>query len=131
MSCNCEVPSLYKSKIVITRKEHKCVECGKRIAIAEKSEKVDALYGGEFQSFYTCLQCHEIIEFIRQDSEDDLLKELNKELCCHGELYDLLYEFVFDSLEDEEDGPTCHYRPNVSWLNPFVNGKFSLSVEAR
>ncbi len=131
MSCDCEVPSLYRSKLVRTRKKHKCVECGQRIEIAEKVKKVDALYDGEFQSFYTCLQCQEIIEFIRQNTEDDLLKELNKELCCHGELYDLLYEFVFDDREEENDDPACHYRPNVPWLNPFVDGKLSLSVEVK
>jgi DNA-directed RNA polymerase subunit RPC12/RpoP len=121
---------VYKSKLVTTRKKHKCVECGNRIAIAEKAEKVDALYDGGFQTFYTCLQCQEIINFIRQDHDDDLLKELKDNLCCHGELYELLDECVFDS-QEEEEGYACHYRPNVSWLNPFVNGKLSLSLEAR
>ena len=131
MSCDCEHPTLYKSKLVAIRKQHKCVECGEKIAIGEKAEKVDALYDGTFQTYYTCLQCQEIIDFIRQDTEDELLKELDEALCCHGELYDLLYEFCFDDREEENDGPACPYLPEVSWLNPFVNGKLSLKIEVK
>ena len=128
MSCDCNYPTLYKSKIVRTRKKHECVECGERIEIAEKAEKIDTLYDGNFQTFYTCLDCQKIIAFIRQDTEDDLLKELNEALCCHGELYELLFEFVFN--DKEKDAPACHYLPNVPWLNPFVNGKLSLNKNA-
>jgi hypothetical protein len=124
------MPALYRSKLVKTRKKHKCVECNEHIAIGEKAEKVDAIYDGSFQTFYTCLQCQEIIEFIRQEHEDDLLKDLKEALCCHGELYELLSESVFDS-QEEEEGYACHYRPNVSWLNPFVQGKLSLNIEAK
>lgn len=129
MSCDHNSPTLYNSKVAVTRKRHECVECGERIEIAEKTKKIDTLYDGNFQTFYICLECQKIIEFIRQDSEDDLLKELNEALCCHGELYELLFEFVFD--DREEDDPACHYLPNVPWLNPFVNGKLSLNVEAK
>lgn len=129
MSCDCNSSALYNSKVVVTRKRHECVECGERIEIAEKVKKIDTFYDGNFQTFYTCLECQKIIEFIRrQDSEDDLLKDLNEALCCHGELYDLLFEFVFDNRE--EDSPACHYRPNVPWLNSLVNGKLSLNKNA-
>jgi hypothetical protein len=132
MSCDCDIPELYKSKLVTTRKKHRCVECGQRIAIAEKAEKVDALYSGYgFQTFYTCLQCYEIIDFIRQEHDDDLLKDLKETLCCHGELYDLLYELVFDDREEENEGLACHYLPDVPWLNPFTKEKLSLKVEAK
>lgn len=130
MSCDCERPTLYKSKLVITRKKHKWVECRQHIESGEKAEKVDALYDGAFQTFYTCLQCQEIINFIR-DAKDDLCKELNETLCCHGELYDLLFENVFDNREEENQGPACYYSPDISWLNPFVNGKLSLKLEVK
>jgi hypothetical protein len=102
-----------------------------RIKIGEKAEKVDALYNGEFQHFYTCLQCQEVIDFIRQEHEDDLLKDLKEVLCCHGELYDLLFELVFNDREEENESPACHYLLDVPWLNPFVKGKVSLKVEAK
>lgn len=131
MSCDCDIPQLYESRLVTTRKKHKCVECGQHIAIGEKAEKVDALYYNSFQHFYTCLQCQEIIDFIRQEHEDDLLKDLNEALCCHGELYDLLFELVFDDREEENEGSACLYLTDVPWLNPFTKGKVSLKVEEK
>lgn len=133
MSCNCKFPTRYSSNLVTTRKRHKCVECGNFIKAKEKAEKVDALYNNNLQTFYTCLECQEIIEFIRhrQDNEDELFNELHEALCCHGELYDLLYELCFDDREEENEGPACHYLLDVSWLNPVAKGKLSLKIEAK
>lgn len=131
MSCDCEVPALYRSKLVTTRKKHKCVECGIIIPLASQAEKVDTLYDGCFQSLYTCLKCQEVIDYIRQyTGEDDMILGLQENLCCHGELYEVLHCAVFDDIdEDQEEGMACYYRPSVSWLNPVVKGRFTLNQE--
>ena len=89
-------PELYKDKIVKARKEHKCCECGERIAIGERHEHAKGKWDGNWDSYRTCLFC----------------TKLRAELCCFGgwifgELRELVWEVygldyvTNDTIEDE------------------------------
>lgn len=134
MSCDFyDAPALYNSRIVRVRKPHKCVECRAVIQPGQQAEKIDALYSEGFSTFYTCLDCVELIAYLRTQKI---------ELCCHGELGEIIYEedLIFSDDELEEiysaeswyddskgcvRGQSCPIVTKAPWLK-IVNGHFRL-----
>lgn len=136
MSCDCAHPAVYSAKVVRVRKQHKCTECNHRINIGESAEKVDALWDDQFQTVYTCVECCKIRDFLKEKFPEDI--------CCHGELFDFIWEagFLFseDEIEEEADwvqdyndsvgvvrGSNCIIATHVPWLIR-RNGKFCLAA---
>lgn len=135
MNCDCDRPSAYFVKIVKVRKPHKCCECGLTINQQERAEKADGIYDGEFRTFYTCLDCLGILNFLKP--------KFPEALDCHGELADFLSEsgFLYSKTEIEREarnvlpnydktrgvvrGSCCVIAPLVPWL-VHQNGKFRL-----
>ncbi len=86
MSCDCIYPSVYKARVVRTRKLHKCCECGNKILPGQQAEKVDALWDGQFSTIYTCLECMAVRDRLKEVFADD-----EDVLCCHGEMFEFLW----------------------------------------
>jgi hypothetical protein len=65
--CSCDhdgVPaSVFRRKVIVARKQHKCCECGATIQPGEKYEKVDGLWEDMWEHHTTCAIC----DRIRQD----------------------------------------------------------------
>lgn len=62
-----EMPSVFSCEYPKARKEHKCCECRRTIAIGEKYEKVKGIWEGKAKRFKTCLPCASLRDdFARQ-----------------------------------------------------------------
>lgn len=98
--CDCDLypPTFYEACEVKGRKEHKCSECLRAIAIGERHEYVKGLWEGDFDQFRTCSECV-------------LLRESLKIDCFgHGQL--------MDELDDHRDTPSViefFERRQVNW----------------
>jgi hypothetical protein len=101
MSCDCDSPSVYHASLVKVRKPHKCCECGGNIQPPQQAEKIDALWDGEFSTIYTCVDCVAVRDYLKERyvSDDD------ESLCCHGEMYEYLWQsdLLWDEDEIEEE----------------------------
>jgi hypothetical protein len=63
LSCECdfdESPSIFRCKIVIARKPHKCYECGEVISIGTEYEYIFGVWNGDASSFHTCERCADL-----------------------------------------------------------------------
>ncbi len=114
MTCDCEVAAIYSAKVVKTKKPHECVECGEQIGVQSPAEKVDALWDGLFQTVYTCANCMELRDFLKNKFPD--------ELCCHGELFEFIYESGFLCSEDEIETEAATWVQNYDSAIGVVRG---------
>jgi len=65
MECACTIDTYFEGgsasfcseKIVTARKKHKCCECYRTINAGEKYEKVAGVWGGDFSTYKTCIDC--------------------------------------------------------------------------
>ena len=58
--CTCDSsdgPEFMTTRYLVARKAHKCIECGKRVKIGQKYQRVAGVWDKEFDSFATCLHC--------------------------------------------------------------------------
>jgi len=62
LACGCDdlAPSVFNEKFVKARKEHKCCECGKDIAIGEIYEYTFGVWDGDASSYHTCEKCSDL-----------------------------------------------------------------------
>jgi len=65
INCDCSIivdssPEIFESKIVIARKKYTCVECHSEIEIGQRYEYSNGLWGGQWDSFKTCIPCASI-----------------------------------------------------------------------
>lgn len=65
--------SLYKEKLVKTRKEHECASCGKKIPIGQYAVSESGFMDGVSVSCYTCTNCIE--EWLEESGQVDLEDE--------------------------------------------------------
>ena len=72
----------------LSRKEHKCCECGQAITPGTKYEYSSGIWDGRPDSFKTCMSCVEIREEYRKEtSEEVCFRELGNcisETFCKG-----------------------------------------------
>lgn len=116
--CDCEPAELYTSKLVKTRKPHRCIECRIQIELGQQAEKVDALYDGRFTSFYTCLECKTLIEYLRT-------KKIVDDCLCHGDLGEEIDQqgFLYSDDDIEEE---CEHLPFYDESKGVVRGLYCL-----
>ena len=115
--CECDYPVLYHAKTVKVRKLHKCCECEQAIAPGEQAEKVDALWDGSFQTVYTCLTCVEVRDRVREEFADD-----SDCFCCHGEMYEYLWQSDLLWDEDEIEEEASMWVPDYGSLPGVIRG---------
>jgi len=60
-----ECAELYKEKIVIARKEHRCGACGERIEKGHRYTTVFVLFQGDAFTYKRCLRCQAIHKHLR------------------------------------------------------------------
>lgn len=61
--CYCDydaAPEFFSEKFVVAKKEHKCCECGKTIAVGAEYEYVSGKWDGSFGSFKSCIKCSDL-----------------------------------------------------------------------
>ncbi len=108
--CDDGYPDIYDKKLLKTRVNHKCIECGDLVKAGDRMWRVKSLFDGHFHRHYTCLDCEAIREHIcKLDPETDL---------CHGELIEYLQYGYLDS----------DYLPNVWWLQLRTNTKLKFKL---
>lgn len=54
---DCEMPQAFQQKMRKAKKEHKCCECHKIIAVGETYEYSSGVWDGRPASFKTCTEC--------------------------------------------------------------------------
>lgn len=75
MECSCTVANyggdyyheMINVRIPVARKQHECVECRKTIEPGEKYEYLVQVYGGDFQTYKTCLDCRQVVDIFFSD----------------------------------------------------------------
>jgi hypothetical protein len=87
--CDHVSPTLYESRVVKTRKPHRCCECDLEIPTGSQAQKTDGLWDGDFSTVYTCLKCQKIWDYIFENPELECL------CLVHGEMYDAIH-FMLD-----------------------------------
>lgn len=63
-SCDYDPPEVYSSRLVKARKEYRCYECDRKIAIGDTHEYVFGVSGGYPYQPRTCLHCVGIRQFV-------------------------------------------------------------------
>ena len=63
-SCDYDPPSVFSSKMVKARKQHRCDECRRRISAGERYSYVFGVWDGYANSFHICANCEEIRSFV-------------------------------------------------------------------
>lgn len=113
MTCECDYPSLYNAKLVKVRKQHKCCECKKKIWPSQQAEKVDALWDHVFSTIYTCNNCVALRDYLKANH----LNDGEESLCCHGEMYEYLWNsdllWTEDEVEEEASTWVPDYDPSL------------------
>ena len=93
MSCFCDYdyPSFYCRSTPTAKKRHKCEECSGYIEVGEKYEYVSGKWDGEFGTFKTCVRCHDLRQWVKNNVPC---------LCwAHGNTWEDLYCAVQDAHE--------------------------------
>jgi hypothetical protein len=62
--CDYDQPSVFSSKIVVARKEHRCGECRRLISIGERYKYIFGVWDGDASSHYICEHCSDIQKFV-------------------------------------------------------------------
>jgi hypothetical protein len=62
--CDYEPPSVYVATKPKARAEHRCTECGSKIARGETYERVFAVWDGYAQTCKTCARCLDLRAFV-------------------------------------------------------------------
>lgn len=68
----------------VSRKTHKCYECGKEILPGEKYERSSGVWDGDFNTFKTCADC----------------LSTRESFFCGGYIYGALWEYLWEHLRD-------------------------------
>lgn len=77
-----EMPSFQSDEWVKARKDHKCCECRKVIAVGERYERSTGKWDGRVKTYKTCAACQDI----------------RQSLCCNGWRYGSLWEDAEEQL---------------------------------
>jgi hypothetical protein len=83
-----EGPVCYTDKWRISRKPHRCCECGGIIFYKERYNYFSGIWDGEANSYKTCQDCCDIRDAIRSTCSYD-------EAPCFGELYSYIGEYGY------------------------------------
>ena len=69
MTCYCDYdqPSIYCSRIVRARKEHRCYECGGRILAGDRYEYTFAIWNGDPGQIKTCAHCRDLRIWVKNN----------------------------------------------------------------
>lgn len=62
--CDYDAPEVYSSRLVCARKNYRCYECGKPIAIGERHEYAFGIVDGYSYQPRTCTHCLDIRQFV-------------------------------------------------------------------
>lgn len=62
--CDYDAPSVFSSRMVKARKQHRCDECRRRISVGERYSYVFGVWDGYPDSFHVCAHCEEIRNFV-------------------------------------------------------------------
>lgn len=112
-------PTIYDSRLVVARRDHKCCECRQPIKKGEVYERVKGLWDGSWSNFKTCLSCYDVWQRIHHEEIDT----------CdygHGSLRQLIVDCDFVEEDESARGSHCGLVCTVSWLRRGVNGRFEL-----
>jgi len=55
-----DIPELYREVYRISRKKHKCCECGKEIPVGQEYQVCEGKWDGFFRTFKTCEKCADL-----------------------------------------------------------------------
>lgn len=118
--CNCSTddgPSCFRARRRKARKEHRCVECYKTIAVGETYEYTSGVWDGVGDSFKTCLRCV-VLREAHVDAEEAMQREeiderIARERARHGATLDLMQL----AEKHTEDSPWMP-RPNRYYIEP-------------
>lgn len=141
--CDLEYPVVCKTRIIKSKKDHQCIECGRIVPKGESLEKFDGLYDDEWKHYYTCEECFHLRSFIEQNISQEY-----PQIYGFGELLEFLWnaDFLFSDDEIQEEissfgllnyqehlgvpmGRNCPISTKVSWLK-IVEGRYRLDHEA-
>jgi len=98
-------PSVYRSKIQRTRKERKCGECNRKIAIGEPYQNVFMVYDGAPRTFVMCQHCLVAATWLVENCGGYLLEGVWEDVHSHvSELHRPQYRAVYRGLRRLEVG---------------------------
>jgi hypothetical protein len=123
MSCDCEYPEFFTTKIRKANKTHKYCECSTLINTGDLYDYLSGKWDGFIGSFKTCLECNEI--------KDWLDKKID---CCiaFGELRTELIESDIISVFDPDDKNSPYHvidcEDEVEMRNGFARLKKSIKL---
>jgi hypothetical protein len=63
--CDYEQPSVFNTSTPIARKEHRCTECGRRIAAGERYLYTWGIWDGSAWTFKTCPRCSSLLDYVK------------------------------------------------------------------
>ena len=64
-----DIPAVFRETYPIARKEHRCCECKRTIAVGQIYQLAEGLWDGEWSRFKTCIACDEMRQEIARLSD--------------------------------------------------------------
>jgi len=117
--------SFWKTKIVKTRKLHRCAFCGSVIPVKFNAEYNTGLHDGEFQSYYFCMFCKEFTEKYECDLADgfstgEMYDYIDETCTCNNRLHPIKHDIKEGVLEFDYDD--CEIVVKMSYEEFFKRG---------
>jgi hypothetical protein len=114
MSCDCEYPKFFTSKIRKARKTHKCDECSRLINIGDEYEYVSGKWDDFIGSYKTCFECSDVRTWLKKRID-----------CCvaFGELRTELIESEIISDDYDKFCYVMSYTDEIEMIDGFVRLK--------
>ena len=78
-----DLPEIYRSSIRRAAKAHKCVECGRIIAVGETYRYDFQVYEGDAYSFRTCAHCQVAQAWLRRECGGYLIEGTWEDIAEH------------------------------------------------
>lgn len=70
--CDYDTPDVFEQSSVTARKFHQCDECRGWIAMGETYRKSFGVWDGKAQSFKTCVDCLQFVDWAEEQYGDDI-----------------------------------------------------------
>lgn len=65
----CDAPDVFNQEEIHAKRPHWCCECGGRIGIGEKYERIKGLWDGRWDTYATCLACCNVRAIINDEMD--------------------------------------------------------------
>ena len=62
-----DAPKIYRARMQCTRKERRCEECGRTIAVGERYQSAFMVYDGDPSTFATCQHCAVAMKWLAEN----------------------------------------------------------------